>query len=137
MSAFEVTTPHRPSWLPGLMMALIGFAVWTLFSLWPWLMNSHAPFRVREAWDTTLFWHIGVPVMLLAQCAGSALSEGKIYRQPLGMLGGFLAGVLLVHPAGSDFGMMPLAAIMIGIPAYLALFGAAAVGRMLADYIGK
>ena len=94
----------RPSWLPGLMLAFLGFAVWTVFSLWPWLMNSHAPFRIREAWDTDLFWHVGVPVMLLAQLAGGMLSDGRISWQPLGLLGGFFAGIMLVRPAGGDLG---------------------------------
>jgi hypothetical protein len=137
MPAAEVTVPRQPAWLVGLMMALIGFAVWTLFSLWPWLMNSHAPFRIREAWDTTLFWHVGIPLMLLAQLAGGTLSEGKIYWQPFGMLCGFLAGVLLVHPSGSGFGMLPFALIMIGAPGYLALLAVAAAGRMLGDYTGR
>jgi hypothetical protein len=137
MPAAEVTVPRQPAWLVGLMMALIGFAVWTLFSLWPWLMNSHAPFRIREAWDTTLFWHVGIPLMLLAQLAGGTLSEGKIYWQPFGMLCGFFAGVLLVHPSGSGFGMLPFALIMIGAPGYLALLAVAAAGRMLGDYTGR
>ena len=134
MPAVQVTAPRQPAWLVGLMMALIGFAVWTLFSLWPWLMNSHAPFRIREAWDTTLFWHAGIPLMLLAQFAGGALSEGRIYWQPFGMLCGFFAGVALVHPSGDGFGMLPFALIMIGAPGCLALLAVAAAGRMLRDY---
>lgn len=128
---------HRPSWFPGLMLALVGFAVWTLFSLWPWLMNSHTPFRIREAWDTTPFWYVGVPIMLLAQLAGGILSDGKISRQPLGMLSGFFAGVLLVHPAGGDLGMLPVALILIGVPSYLVLLAVAAVGRTLGEYLGE
>ena len=131
----QVTAPHRPSWLPGPMLALVGFSVWTLFSLWPWLMNSHAPFRIREAWDTTLFWHVGAPVMLLAQLAGGMLSDGKISAQPFGMLCGFFAGVLLVHPAGGDLGMLPVALILIGAPAYLVLLAVAVVGRTLGKYL--
>jgi hypothetical protein len=130
----QVTAPHRPSWLAGLMLALIGFAVWTLFSLWPWLMSSHAPFRIREAWDTDLFWQVGVPVMLLAQLAGGVLSDGRISWQPFGMLCGFFAGVLLVHPPGGDLGMLPIAVILIGAPAYLALLAVAAVGRTFRRY---
>ena len=75
-----IPLPLRPSWLPGLMLAFLGFAVWTVFSLWPWLMNSHAPFRIREAWDTDLFWRVGVPVMLLAQLVGGMLSDRVGYK---------------------------------------------------------
>ena len=130
-----IPLPLRPSRLPGLMLALLGFAVWTVFSLWPWLINSHAPFRIREAWDTTLFWHVGVPVMLLAQLVGGMLSDGRISWQPLGLLGGFFAGIVLVRPAGGDLGMLPVAVIMIGAPAYAGLLAAAAIGRTLGKHL--
>ena len=130
-----IPLPLRPSWLPGLLLAFLGFAVWTVFSLWPWLMNSHAPFRIREAWDADLFWRVGVPVMLLAQLVGGMLSDGRISRQPLGLLGGLLAAVMLVRPAGSDFGMLPVAMILIGAPAYIGLLMAAAVGRTLGKHL--
>jgi hypothetical protein len=132
---YRITLPLRPSWLPGLVLALLGFAVWTAFSLWPWLMNSHAPFRIREAWDTALFWRVGVPVMLLAQLVGGMLSDGKISWQPFGMLGGFLAAIMLIRPAGTDLGMLPVALILIGAPAYVGLLAAAAVGRTLGKHL--
>jgi hypothetical protein len=132
---YRITLPLRPFWLPGLVLALLGFAVWTVFSLWPWLMNSHAPFRIREAWDTALFWRVGVPVMLLAQLVGGMLSDGKISWQPFGMLGGFLAAIMLIRPAGSDLGMLPVALILIGVPAYAGLLAAAAVGRVLGKHL--
>jgi len=130
-----VLTP-RPFWLLPLALALLGFAVWTLFSLWPWLMNSHAPFRIREAWDIAPFWQVGVPVMLLAQFVGAMLSDGRISWQPLAMLGGLLAGIVLLRPSGSDGGMLPLAMILIGVPAYLGLLAAAAVGRAIGKHLG-
>jgi hypothetical protein len=126
-----------PSWLPGLLLALLGFAVWTLFSLWPWLTNAHTPFRIREAWDMPLFWQVGVPVMLLAQLVGGMLSDGRISWQPLGMLGGLLAGIMLVRPSGGDFGMLPVAMILIGVPAYAGLLAAAAVGRTAGKHLGS
>ena len=129
--------PHLPSWLPGPVLVLFGFAAWTLFSLLPWLVHANDPFRIREAWDTPLFWRVGVPVMLLAQAAGGALSRGRVYWQPFWMLGGLLAAVLLVHPGGSDFGLFPLTLILIGIPGYLALLAATVIGRALADFIGE
>jgi hypothetical protein len=123
----------RPCWLPGLVLALVGFSVWTLFSLWPWLTGSAAPFRIREAWDTGLFWRVGVPLMLVAQAAGGALTDGKVLVQPVWMLGGLLAGVVLVHPAGSNFGLLPLTVVLVGLPSYVALLAATAVGRAVGD----
>jgi hypothetical protein len=121
--------------LPGLLLALLGFAVWTAFSVLPGLMQSSAPFRIREAWDTALFWRLGVPLMLLAQAAGGAVAGGRIFWQPLWMLGGLFAGVVAAHPSGSDFGMLPLAVILIGMPCYLGLLAAAAVGRTVGGFL--
>ena len=121
--------------LPGLLLALHGFAVWTAFSVLPGLMQSSAPFRIREAWDTALFWRLGVPSMLLAQAAGGAVAGDRILWQPLWMLGGLFAGVAAVHPGGSDFGMLPLTVILIGIPSYLGLLAAAAVGRTVGGFL--
>jgi hypothetical protein len=115
---------------------LVGFLVWTLLSLWPWLTQSTAPFRIREAWDTSLFWRVGVPVMLLAQAAGGALTGGKVLTQPLWMLGGLAAGVVLVHPAGSDLGLLPVT-ILFGLPCYAVLLMAAVAGRAVGEAFGE
>ena len=93
-------------------------------------------FAIREAWDTEPFWMIGVPVLVLAQAAAGALSGGALARQPLWTLAGHFAGVLLVSKSGSDFGMLPLALVFVGLPAYLALLLAAALGRAAARLLG-
>jgi hypothetical protein len=128
--------PPAIRFLPGLLLALVGFAVWTAFSVLPGLMQSSAPFRIREAWDTALFWRLGVPLMLLAQAAAGAVARDRIVWQPLWMLGGLFAGLLAVHPSGNDFGMFPLAVFLIGVPSYLGLLAAAAVGRTVGKFIG-
>ena len=73
--------------------------------------------------------------MLLAQLVGGMLSDGRISRQPLGLLGGLLAAIMLVRPAGNDFGVLPVAMILIGAPAYIGLLVAAAVGRTLGKHL--
>lgn len=128
--------PLAIRFLPGLLLVLVGFAVWTAFSVLPGLMQSSAPFRIREAWDTALFWRLGVPLMLLAQAVGGAVARNGIIWQPLWMLGGLFAGVVAVHPGGGDFGMLPLAVILTGVPSYLGLLAAAAVGRAAGKFLG-
>lgn len=123
----------RPRWLGPLLLVLVGFLVWALFSLWPWLTTPAAPFRVREAWDTGLFWSAGVPAMLLAQVVAGALGDGKLVAQPAPMLGGLVAGVVLVHSAGNDLGLLPLTFVFIGLPAYVALLAATGAGRIIRD----
>jgi hypothetical protein len=133
--AIDVSAAHPPSWLAGLMLALLGFAVWTAFSLLPGLTQPTEPFRIREAWDTALFWRVGVPLMLLAQAVGGAAVSGRLRWQPLWMLAGLFAGVLLVHRGGGDLGLFPLAVILIGAPANLGLLAAAAVGRAAGEFL--
>jgi len=134
--AIDVSALHRPSsWLAGLLLALVGFAAWTAFSLLPGLTQPAEPFRIREAWDTALFWRVGVPLMLLAQAAAAAVIGGKLRWQPLWMLAGLFAGILLVHRSGVDLGLFPLTVILIGGPAYLGLLAAAAVGRAAGEFL--
>ena len=133
--AINISAPQRPSWLIGLVLALVGFAVWAAFSLWPAMMQPGQPFRIREAWDTAMFWRVGVPLMLLAQAIGGAVVSGGLRWQPLWMIGGLFAGVLLVHRSGVDLGMFPLTVILIGGPSYIALLAAAAIGRAAGEYL--
>lgn len=133
--AINVSAPQRPSWLIGLVLALVGFAVWTAFSLWPVATQPGQPFRIREAWDTAMFWRVGVPLMLLAQAIGGAVLGSGLRWQPLWMIGGLFAGVLLVHRSGVDLGMFPLTVILIGGPSYLVLLVVAAIGRAAGEYL--
>ena len=132
--AINISAPQRPSWLIGSVLALVGFAVWTAFSLWPSMTQAGQPFRIREAWDTAPFWSVGVPLMLLAQTAAGAVVSGSLRWQPLWMIGGLFAGVLLLNRSGTDLGMFPLAVILIGGPSYIALLVVAAIGRKAGEY---
>lgn len=118
----------------GPVLAVIGFAVWTLFSLLTALSDQTAPFRVVEAWDTMPFLQIGIPLVLLVQVAAGAIGGENIFRQPLWMLGGFFVGLLLVHRSGNSFGLLPVTVVLIGVPSYVVLLAAAAIGYGLARW---
>jgi hypothetical protein len=128
--------PPAIRFLPGLLLALIGFTVWTAFSVLPGLTQSSAPFRVREAWDTALFWRLGVPLMLLAQAGVGAVVRDRFVWQPLWTIGGLFVGLLAVHPGSNDLGMFPIAVFLIGVPSYLGLLAAAAAGRAVGRFLG-
>jgi hypothetical protein len=121
-------TPHGSSFKAPSALAAAGFFVWAFFSLLPGLMQRGEAFRIREAWDTGAFWMIGVPLLLIAQAVAGAREGAAVLRDPLYTLGGIAAGLLLVHPAGNDLAMLPLSLIFIGVPGYVALLAAAAIG---------
>jgi hypothetical protein len=137
MPSLAHTPPLRRFAFAGPALALVGFTVWTLFSLLPGLTHPTVPFRIREAWDTAPFLYSGIPLMLLAQATAGAIGRESISRQPLWMLGGFFAGLLLVHPSGNDFGLLPLAVIFIGAPSYAALLAVAWIGQAVAGLFDR
>jgi hypothetical protein len=125
---------RAPPILIGLGLLAIGFAAWSLFSLLP--AFGHGPSsRIREAWDTPAFWYAGVTAMVLAQLLGGATMRDSLLRQPLWTLGGLFAAVIAIHPAGSSYDQLPLALILIGVPGYVVLLAAAAIGRMIGDVL--
>jgi hypothetical protein len=125
-------SPKVTTLLIGVPLALSGFALWVAFALWP--AQPGAPLLVREAWDAPRFWTLGVPLLLLVQAIAAGAHDGvAIGRLPLWALGGLFAGVVLLRPAGSDLGLLPLALILIGAPLYGALWVAGVVGRWIVD----
>ena len=60
------------AWTIRSLTALAGFAVWTLFSL-PMVTGRAG---IREAWDTSAYWHVGVPLLLLLAAAASSSNSG-------------------------------------------------------------
>ena len=116
-------SPYASAWL-----ALVGFSVWMVFSALP-AWTGHGPRMLREAWDTDAFWLYGVPMILSAQVLAGGFDRGALWREPLWTLAGLFTGLLLIHPRGDGFGMLPVAVVFIGGPAFVLLFVAAAVGR--------
>jgi hypothetical protein len=126
--------PQRRFAYVGPVLAVVGFAIWALFSLLPAFTDQTAPFRVRQAWDTVPFLEVGIPLMLLAQAAAGAIGSENIFHQPLWMLGGFFVVLLLIHRSGNSFGLLPLTVILIGVPSHAVLLAATVIGRALARW---
>jgi hypothetical protein len=111
-------------------LALAGFAAWASFAVMP-LFSGHV--SMREAWDTSAYWSVGIPLLLAVQMAGGALLRGPCWGEPLWTLGGHFLGVVLLRNPGSSLSLFPLAVIFVGGPMYLVLFAAACAGRYLRD----
>jgi hypothetical protein len=110
----------------GITLAAAGFALWAVFALLPALVDGG---RVREAWDTELYWIVGVPLMLLALVAAGWRTQEALWKLALWPIAGHALGMVLIHQPGTSFGLLPLAILLIGIPAFAIFFGLAAIGR--------
>jgi hypothetical protein len=118
--------------LPGPLLAIEAFAIWVFFSVLP-LMTGHA--GIREAWDTDAYWSIGVPLLVLSVAAAGYASNSGAWKLALWTLAGHFLAMLLVPGHGGDLGLLPLALVLIGIPAFGALTLAAYVGLWLRRWL--
>jgi len=113
---------------PGLLLAAEAFAIWAFFSAML-LLSGHA--RIREAWDTRSYWVIGVPLLVLSLAAAGYASKDEPWKLALWTVAGHFLGVLLVSKRGTDLGLLPLALVLIGLPAFGVFTLAAFIGRWL------
>jgi len=84
---------------------------------------------IREAWDGPGYWMFGVPLLLLSQAAATPWLGDRSALQPAWAIAGHMAAMLVIHPAGTDLGLLPLAMMFLGLPAYGALYLAGMLGR--------
>ena len=108
------------------MLFTAGFLLWGMSALIP-----HSD-RIREGWDNPAYWNIGMPLMLVLQVAATTVARERLWRAPLWMLSGHALAIVLIHPLGNGLALLPLAIMIIGLPAYAFLFGASVVGSNLA-----
>lgn len=118
---------HR---LVPLLAAANGFVMWLAFAI-------QAGGQVREAWDTTPYWAIGLPLLgVMHVLLGAALRRG-VWLLPACTLAGHFVGVMLVHPPGSGLGLLPPALIFVGVPFYAALGIAGWTGQVAASLLRR
>jgi hypothetical protein len=117
---------HMP-WA-GFILAAEGFALWAFFSTLPLLMGGRG---IREAWDTGLYWSVGVPLLLVSVAAAGFLSREAPWKLALWPIAGHALAMAIVSKSGTDLGLLPLAIMLIGLPAFVLFFGAAVLGRRL------
>ena len=100
------------AWTIRSLTALAGFAVWTLFSL-PMVTGRAG---IREAWDTSAYWHVGVPLLLLLAAAAGYFSRDVPWKLALWAVAGHFLAVALVKQPTADFGLLPLSLLLLGLP---------------------
>jgi len=111
------------------MLFTAGFLLWAMSALIP-----HSD-RIREGWDNPAYWNIGMPLMLVLQVAAATIPGERFWRAPLWMLSGHALAIVLIHPTGNGLGLLPLAIMIIGLPAYAFLIAASLLGSNLAGLV--
>jgi hypothetical protein len=75
---------------PGALLALVGLATWIGVSAWGGFSGS----RLREAWDISAYFYVGVPVMAVAVAVVAFLRPERAWRWPLWLVAGHQLGVM-------------------------------------------
>jgi hypothetical protein len=108
----------------------VGFVVWTVLSLAAGRVYD-GTFMVREAWDTPAYFSVGLPILLAGAGIAGWLRPERVWRWALLVVAGHVAAMVLIHPAGTGLGLLPLAIVFIGLPLALLLTIAAIVGALI------
>jgi hypothetical protein len=80
----------------GVLVAATGLLTWVTLSVVGGLAAGDAEFRLREAWDTSLYFYVGLPLMTAAVALASFIRPRRPWRWPLWMVLGHQTGVMLV-----------------------------------------
>ena len=110
------------------LLAAEGFAVWAVFSTLPLLAGGAG---IREAWDTNVYWSLGLPLLMVSVAAAGALTQASPWRLAAAAVAGHFLGVVLIAKAGTGFGLLPLTVTLIGLPMFALLAGFGWAGRWL------
>ena len=73
-----------------------GFGVWIALSIIGGLNSDEATFRIREAWDTAAYFYFGLPLMAVAVAIAGFIKPNRVWRWPLALVTGHMAGVLVL-----------------------------------------
>jgi hypothetical protein len=112
--------------------AATGFAIWAGLSIGGGRMLDGDTFIVGEAWDGPAYWTLGLTAYALAAAVGGYIVPQKVWRWPLFIALGQGAAMILLRPPGSDFALVPVALLFVGVPLVVALTIPAIAGGILA-----
>lgn len=111
--------------LPKALAAALGFLVWGAVAV-----LAGASGRLREAWDSPLYWEVGSPALAAALVALGWLWPRGAWRWAAFMAAGQAVAMAVFAPSGGDFGLLPLAlasilliSLPLLVPVYLGVLG--------------
>ena len=123
----------------GIILSLLGLALWTGLSFWAGLATDELGFRLREAWDAPAYFYVGMPLMMAAVGIAGFMQPRRAWRWPVSLVAGHQVGMFVVGlgmQSGPSLLILTLALAII-LAAFLfipALLGSTAA-RMLADRV--
>lgn len=111
-SEIDIELSSDTSLLPPALAAFAGLAAW----IGPALMGGVAGvgaegFRIREAWDTPLYWTCALPVLVAVIVACGYFGSTARWRLAFWALVGHIVGMLWVLPAGTSLMLLPITAL--------------------------
>ncbi len=81
-----------------------------------------------------VYWTVCLPALALLHGAAGYTSDISLPRLPVFAIAGHAVGIAVLHRAGTDAGLVPLAIVLTGLPLYGALLAAAWLGRQAAEF---
>ena len=112
--------------VPKLLAAALGFLVWGAVAVAAGGLGPDGAFRLREAWDSPLYWQVGSPALASALLAMGWLWPRGAWRWAGCAAAGQAIAMVVFAPGGSGLGLLPLALISVLLvslpllaPAYL------------------
>lgn len=121
----------------GILVAGFGLVMWTGLSIFGGLASDESGFRLREAWDTSAYFYVGIPAMALAVGAAAFIRPEQAWRWPLWLVAGHQAGVLLVG-LGLQSGLsLILLTLILAVLLTAFFFVPALIGAMAARWLAE
>jgi hypothetical protein len=132
-SEIDVELSSDPSLLPPSLAAVAGLAAWVGPSLTGAVAGVATDgFRIREAWDTPLYWAAALPLLAIVLASCGYFGTAARWRLALWALVGHIVGMVWIHPEGTSLMLLPLTAAFFALFLFPLLWVAALAGGGLA-----
>ncbi|HVY21454.1 MAG TPA: hypothetical protein VHA70_15435 [Bauldia sp.] len=106
------------------MSAVAGYLTWAVFAL---------AVPTREAWDTDAWWYVALPILGILSAVFGYLLPVRVWRWPVAVLAGELAGLWSIPRDDASFTLFSLAVPFVLAPLVIGFVGLAMIGAVFAN----
>lgn len=99
--------------VPKALAALLGFLLWGAIAVAAGRTGRDGAFYLREAWDSPLYWQVGLPALAIALLTMGALWPRGAWRWATFAAAGQALAMIVFAPSGMGLGLWPLALVSI------------------------